>query len=562
MNTNKGTKHFDNMIYNKNDSSVSSFISHLTAAFVSKGVKLVLGFELLLVIITMDYASSVPCLENLVEHRDKNYELVPVFYGISRSTVKQQSGTLSDAFKKLEGSYSADQVNKWRCALAEIAEIKGHEYDAKLSEESKFVEVIVEAVFEILYPTEEIGIPKQQLYIENLLCKQGWGLRTLGILGDPGIGKTVLVKAVFRQMVRDYDVSRFVNDFDKEHSENTLEPLHEEFFSTTLVEEFDLNNSGSKQCHRQKRVLIVLDDARNAKSAMSFLERNDQFGPGSLIIITSRDRQVLEECRLSEIYELNGLNDKDAMKLFTRCLYGKDAIGKNLPMIEIEGLKGNPFALRSYAEKVKSKNTDNMEEVSSNDAFVNTNKNTSMCIYSNIVDDDEHEEYGIAMTTEISRDIVLKTILHGSQNIIFDVKNHTDFDLTNQVAESVSDLRSPCVGRRPSKKVQSLPQRFHRRQLVLLQHFHRRQLVLFRRLACQFYKLWQGYKRFSRLRKINLGHCEKIIQVVELSNAPYLEEIDLQDCKNLENIPDTDELENLHSLDLSGCTGIKYFQEN
>jgi len=70
------------------------------------------------------------------------------------------------------------------------------------------------------------------------------------------------------------------------------------------------------------------------------------------------------------------------------------------------------------------------------------------------------------------------------------------------------------------------------------------------------------YQRFSRLRKINLGHCEKLVQVVELSNACYLEEINLQDCKNLDTFPDTDQLENLQFLDLSNCSGIKYFQEN
>lgn len=137
MNTNEEIKQVDNMIYNKNDSSVSSFISYLIAAFECKGMKPFYGFKLFLVIFSTDYASSVSCLENLVEHlelsrRDNNnYEVVPVFYSVSRSTVKQQSGTFSDAFTKLENSYPADQVTKWRRALAETAELKGHEYDAK-----------------------------------------------------------------------------------------------------------------------------------------------------------------------------------------------------------------------------------------------------------------------------------------------------------------------------------------------------------------------------------------------------------------------------------------------
>ncbi|CAA0407693.1 unnamed protein product [Arabidopsis thaliana] len=539
MDKNEETKQPDNIIYDKNDSSVASFISYLMAGFGCRGIKLFLGIYL--VILSRDYASSVLCLENLELCCDdkKSYEVVPVFYGVSRSDVRQQSGPFSDAFTKLERSNPADHVTKWRRMFAKIAELKGHEYDEELSEESEFVEEIVEDVYELLNPTEEIRIHSRQLDIQNLLCKQQWGLRTLGILGKPGIGKTTLARAVFRRMVGGYDASHFVKDFHTRYSEMTLEPLPAHFLCMTQVEEFDLNNSGSEQCHRQKRVLIVLDDVRNEQDAMSFLGEIDQFGPGSLIIITSRDRQVLEKCHLNEIYELNGLNGEDARKLFTRCAFGKDVIVKNLPMIVIKGFEGNPSALRSYANKFKGKTTEDSMRILFKDAVFNTKKNTSMCIYSNIA---IHEH---------PKSIFLnKTVLHAIQNIIFDLEEHPDLDLPNHVAESISDLRSPCV-HHPSVQVQSLPK-----------HFHRRQLVLLHGLACQFYKLWEGYKRFSRLRKINLGHCEKLVQVVELSNACYLEEINLQDCKNLDTFPDTDQLENLQFLDLSNCSGIKYFQEN
>lgn len=133
MDKNEETKPPDNIIYNKNDSSVSSFISHLITAFNCRGIKLFSG--ICLVIFSRDYASSVSCLENLAKHLElsfcdkKSYEVVPVFYGVSRSDVRQQSGPFSDAFTELERSYPADKVTRLRWALAKIAELKGHEYD-------------------------------------------------------------------------------------------------------------------------------------------------------------------------------------------------------------------------------------------------------------------------------------------------------------------------------------------------------------------------------------------------------------------------------------------------
>lgn len=64
---------------------------------------------------------------------------------------------------------------------------------------------------------------------------------------------------------------------------------------------------------------------------------------------------------------------------------------------------------------------------------------------------------------------------------------------------------------------------------------------------------------FSRLKSINLGHLETLVEVVELSEARGLEQIDLRDRRNLESMPVTDKLERLQVLNLSGCNEIKRF---
>lgn len=221
--------------------------------------------------------------------------------------------------------------------------------------------MIAQGVFEKLYPTEQIGIPKVLLELENLLCKQPWGLRTLAILGKPGIGKTTLVKAALRKMCRGYDAYHFIIA----SNEKIIELLSDEDFKEIPMEKFDLNNQDAEPCHRLKRVLIVLDGVRDALDVKAFLDGFARFGPGSLLIITSRDRTVLELCHVNEIYELKGLNNEDSLKLFTKCCFGEDAVDEELLKLatrEIERFEGNPSTIRSYAEEEKSKKTVNMEQ--------------------------------------------------------------------------------------------------------------------------------------------------------------------------------------------------------
>ncbi|KAH0869140.1 hypothetical protein HID58_076162 [Brassica napus] len=196
--------------------------------------------------------------------------------------------------------------------------------------EYKFMKEIARDVCEKLYPTEEIGIHRRQEEIENLLCKQPWGVRTLGIFGKPGIGKTTLAIALFRHMSGGYDASCLIKDFDTKYNEKRLTALDTDYLSETPMEKFDLNCIDSKPILRKKRVLIALDDVQNAPDAKSFLGGFDKFGPGSLIIITSQNKQVLEECQMSEFYNLKGLNDDETLELFTRCAFGNIVIEENL----------------------------------------------------------------------------------------------------------------------------------------------------------------------------------------------------------------------------------------
>lgn len=117
---------------------------------------------------------------------------------------------------------------------------------------------------------------------------------------------------------------------------------------------------------RQKRILLVLDDVRKPLGATTFLSEFDWLGPGSLVIITSRDKQALVQCQVNDIYEVQGLSKHESVQLLSRCAFGKELPDQKLMKLSmnlVDYADGNPLALSIYGEELKGKTLSEMESV-------------------------------------------------------------------------------------------------------------------------------------------------------------------------------------------------------
>ncbi|XP_010494568.1 PREDICTED: probable WRKY transcription factor 16 isoform X2 [Camelina sativa] len=330
-----------------------SFVSHLSEALRRKGIHDVFvdSYDDLLSdesqskverarvsVMVLPGDRSTACLDKLVKvlecERTNDQVVVPVLYGV----------------RTLE--------TDWHIALDSKGFSSIHQ-SRKGCSDSQLVKDIVRDVYEKLFYTGRIGIYSKLLEIETMVCKQSLDIRRVGIWGMPGIGKTTLAKAVFDQMSSAFDASCFIEDYTKAIQEKGLYRLLEEQF----LEEKAGASGGTitklsliKEKLNNKRVLVVLDDVRNALVVESFLRGFDWFGPESLIIITSRDRKVFRLCRVNQIYEVPGLNEKEALQLFSFCASMNDRAEQGLHEVSMKVIayaKGHPLALNIYGKELK-----------------------------------------------------------------------------------------------------------------------------------------------------------------------------------------------------------------
>ena len=204
-----------------------------------------------------------------------------------------------------------------------------------------------------------VGIDSRIQEIESLLRIGSNNVCSVGLWGIGGIGKTTLAGAVFDKISFQFEASCFIHNVREESDQcGGLNRLRRELLSILGDGNVKIGSTFTKNRLHRKKVLIVFDDVTSFRQIESLIGGLGGFGSGSQILITTRDKQVLKNCKVDQIFKVDELFYNDALKLF--CLY---AFGQNRPMADYEELThrileyvgGIPLALQVLGSSLLDK---------------------------------------------------------------------------------------------------------------------------------------------------------------------------------------------------------------
>nr|XP_048319497.1 disease resistance protein RPV1-like [Ziziphus jujuba var. spinosa] len=323
-----------------------------------------------IVVFSVDYASSTWCLIELakiVECKKKlGLIVLPVFYHVEIEDVKEQTGKFGQAFAKHYKTDSEDEirkVNQWREALTEVA-ISLEGWHIKERSETKVSAEIVKVVLKGLNLTfstsknDLVGMDSRMQKMHALLnITQSEVVLTVGIWGMAGIGKTTIAEHVKTEISDKFDACAFITNVREEFERNGIIHLQNTLYKYLLnheanIQHVEMGRNVLRNRLWSRRVLIILDDVDKLEQIEDLVGSAEQqhgwLGPGSRVIVTTRNKHLLKTYGENNIREVNSLSDNEALQLFSR-----KAFKRNRPFDDFVNLSdnfvkyadGNPLAL-------------------------------------------------------------------------------------------------------------------------------------------------------------------------------------------------------------------------
>ncbi|KAL0705125.1 hypothetical protein Bca4012_071550 [Brassica carinata] len=350
-----------------------------------------------IVILSPGYAKSRWCLDELAKLWDLRASLgrpiLPIFYEVDPWHFWKQS-PFEKGFEEHAKRFGEEEIERWRGAMNVIGHISSYGYRED-SVDDEMIGLLVKRVLSEVSNTPEnvgeytVGLEPRVDYLMNLVdVKSTSDVQILGLHGMGGIGKTTLAKAFYNTIVADFEHRVFISNVRERSSDHDgLLNLQKSLIKGLLrsqpeIEDVNRGRDKIRESVYEKKILVVLDDVDKVDQVDALVGERSWYSEGSLIVITTRDEDILSKVLVKQKYEVRCLNEGQALKLFSYHSLRKEKPTESLlelskKIVKISGLL--PLALevfgsllydkkeakewRTQLEKLKNTQPGNLQDV-------------------------------------------------------------------------------------------------------------------------------------------------------------------------------------------------------
>ncbi|KAL4582593.1 hypothetical protein LXL04_007147 [Taraxacum kok-saghyz] len=297
-------------------------------------IKAIKDSKFYIIVFSKNYVSSSWCLNELAEiiefQKTTEHIAYTIFYDVDPSEVRNQKGAVAEAFDKHENEEASV---KWRRALNEAADLAGWQLkkttDGDLTGTCDLIQKVVEELSLDLrsfnFNTDE-KLVGMDTHIKDFVSSLGIGfddVRMIGIKGIGGGGKTTLARAIFDRISFQFEGKSFVENVREKASLYGLNSIQKQVLSDVLNKDIRVSSAheGKYMMKRRmgaKKALFVLDDLEALADELTW------FKPGSRIIITTRDEQVLVAHHVEFIHDISLLSNEESISLFNTYAFRRE----------------------------------------------------------------------------------------------------------------------------------------------------------------------------------------------------------------------------------------------